>query len=66
MNTIRLMLVDDHDIVRTGLKSFLDTQEGWQVVAEASSGQEAVTARALAPGGWAHTWWSGGGLFSVG
>jgi len=25
MDPIRLMLVDDHDIVRTGLKSFLDT-----------------------------------------
>lgn len=42
MNTIRLMLVDDHDIVRTGLKSFLDTQEGLHVVAEASSGGEAI------------------------
>ncbi len=42
MNTIRLMLVDDHDIVRTGLKSFLDTQEGLKVVAEASSGREAI------------------------
>ena len=42
MSTIRLMLVDDHDIVRTGLKSFLDTQEGIQVVAEASSGSEAI------------------------
>lgn len=42
MNTIRLMLVDDHDVVRTGLKSFLDTQEGLHVVAEASSGSEAV------------------------
>jgi len=36
------MLVDDHDVVRTGLKSFLDTQEGLHVVAEASSGSEAV------------------------
>jgi len=36
------MLVDDHDIVRTGLKSFLDTQEGLHVVAEASSGGEAI------------------------
>jgi len=42
MDPIRLMLVDDHDIVRTGLKSFLDTQEGLQVVAEASSGEEAI------------------------
>jgi two-component system response regulator NreC len=42
MNTIRLMLVDDHDIVRTGLKSFLDTQDGLQVVAEANSGTQAI------------------------
>jgi DNA-binding NarL/FixJ family response regulator len=42
MDPIRLMLVDDHDIVRTGLKSFLETQEGIQVVAEASSGEQAI------------------------
>jgi two-component system response regulator NreC len=36
------MLVDDHDVVRTGLKAFLETQEGLQVVAEASSGLEAL------------------------
>lgn len=42
MNIIRLMLVDDHDIVRTGLKSYLDTQAGLQVVAEAGSGEEAI------------------------
>jgi DNA-binding NarL/FixJ family response regulator len=42
MDPIRLMLVDDHDIVRTGLKSFLETQEGLEVVAEAGSGSEAL------------------------
>jgi len=42
MNTIRLMLVDDHDIVRTGLRTFLETQEGFQVVAEARNGEEAL------------------------
>jgi two-component system response regulator NreC len=36
------MLVDDHDVVRTGLRSYLGTQEGFQVVAEARSGGEAV------------------------
>jgi len=36
------MLVDDHEVVRVGLKSFLDTQEGIQVVAEAKDGQEAI------------------------
>ena len=42
MNPIRLMLVDDHDVVRTGLKAFLETQEGLEVVAEASSGLQAL------------------------
>lgn len=42
MSSIRLMLVDDHDIVRTGLRTFLETQEGLQVVAEARSGEEAI------------------------
>ncbi|HZD57099.1 MAG TPA: response regulator transcription factor [Anaerolineales bacterium] len=42
MKNIRLMLVDDHEIVRTGLKSFLETQPGFEVVAEASTGEEAV------------------------
>jgi two-component system response regulator NreC len=36
------MLVDDHDIVRTGLRTFLETQEGLQVVAEARDGEEAI------------------------
>lgn len=39
--SIRLMLVDDHDVVRTGLKAFLESQ-GIQVVAEASNGVEAI------------------------
>lgn len=46
METIRLMLVDDHEVVRTGLKTFLETQPGLQVVAEAGNGREAI-ARAL-------------------
>lgn len=46
MSNIRLMLVDDHQVIRTGLKSFLQTQPGFEVVAEAGDGQEAIT-RAL-------------------
>ena len=42
MNSIRLMLVDDHDLVRTSLKAFLDAQAGMLVVAEASNGQDAL------------------------
>ena len=42
MSTIKLLLVDDHDIVRTGLKSFLETQPGLEVIGEASNGIEAM------------------------
>lgn len=41
-NSIRLMLVDDHEVVRTGLKAFLETKEGFEVVGEAGSGVQAV------------------------
>jgi two-component system, NarL family, response regulator NreC len=39
---IRLMLVDDHDVVRTGLKTFLESKGGFRVVAEAGSGKSAL------------------------
>lgn len=42
MSNIRLMLVDDHQVIRTGLKSFLQTQPDFEVVAEAGNGREAV------------------------
>ena len=40
--TIRVMLVDDHAVVRQGLKAFLATEHGIEVVGEASNGKEAV------------------------
>ena len=42
MDAIRIMLVDDHEVVRAGLKSYLEAQEGIDVVAEAGSGGEAI------------------------
>lgn len=42
MNPITVILVDDHDVVRTGLRSFLNTQEDVRVVAEARNGEEAL------------------------
>jgi two-component system response regulator NreC len=38
MDNIKLMLVDDHDVVRTGLRAFLETQSGFEVIAEAKNG----------------------------
>ena len=46
MPEIRVMLVDDHEIVRQGLKSLLDRREHLEVVAEAGSVAEAVEAAA--------------------
>lgn len=39
---IRVMLVDDHAVVRSGLKAFLMVFDDMQLVGEASSGQEAI------------------------
>ncbi len=44
MNGIRVLLADDHTLVRAGLRALLQTIEGIEVVAEAGSGQEALQA----------------------
>lgn len=38
----RILIADDHDVVRAGLRTILDSQLGWEVVAEASDGKEAI------------------------
>jgi len=44
---VRIMLVDDHDIVRKGLRAVLSSHPSWQVCAEAGNGRDAI-ATALA------------------
>jgi DNA-binding NarL/FixJ family response regulator len=39
---LRILIADDHAVVRFGLKTILSQQEGWQVVGEAKSGAEAL------------------------
>lgn len=39
---IRVLIVDDHELVRMGLSSYLDTMEDIEVVGEARNGEEAV------------------------
>lgn len=39
---VRVLLVDDHAVVRAGLKTLLKAAERMQIVGEASSGEEAV------------------------
>ena len=43
MGSLRLLVADDHEIFRAGVRSLLEVQPGWQVVAEAADGREAVT-----------------------
>lgn len=46
----RIVLADDHRIVRQGLRTLLESQGGFRVVGEAADGEEAVeAAAALAP-----------------
>jgi len=42
MNPIRVMIVDDHDMVRRGLVAYLEDEPGLELAGEASNGQEAV------------------------
>jgi DNA-binding NarL/FixJ family response regulator len=39
---VRLVLADDHEIMRVGLRSLLESQPNWSVVGEAVDGEEAV------------------------
>jgi DNA-binding NarL/FixJ family response regulator len=39
---VRLVLADDHEIMRVGLRSLLESQMNWSVVGEAIDGEEAV------------------------
>jgi DNA-binding NarL/FixJ family response regulator len=50
MTSLRLLLVDDHPIVRAGLRALFTADTGVDVVAEAATGEEAITlARHLHP-----------------
>lgn len=41
MPDIKLLLVDDHEVVRTGLRMLLDEQPGMDIIAEADTGKQA-------------------------
>jgi DNA-binding NarL/FixJ family response regulator len=48
--SLRILVADDHHVVRAGLRALLETKTGWKVCAEAVNGREAVEkARELKP-----------------
>jgi DNA-binding NarL/FixJ family response regulator len=44
MSEIRLLIVDDHPVVRTGLRGMFETEPGFEVMGEAADGAAAVAA----------------------
>ena len=49
-NALRIVVVDDHGVVRRGVRALLETHPGWEVVGEGATGREAVDlVRALKP-----------------
>ena len=42
MPPLRILVADDHTLVRQGLRKILEAQTGWEVVAEAGDGREAI------------------------
>jgi DNA-binding NarL/FixJ family response regulator len=42
MRPLKILIADDHSIVRAGIKAVLDTRAGWEVRAEADNGEAAV------------------------
>lgn len=42
MTPLRILLVDDHSIVRRGVRALLESHAGWEIVGEAITGRQAV------------------------
>jgi DNA-binding NarL/FixJ family response regulator len=43
LNNLRILIADDHEIVRRGLRTLLSSQPGWMICAEAATGREAIS-----------------------
>jgi DNA-binding NarL/FixJ family response regulator len=43
MKPLRILIADDHDLMRRGIKTLLETHAGWEVCGEAQTGREAVS-----------------------
>jgi DNA-binding NarL/FixJ family response regulator len=50
MTAARILVADDHEVVRRGVKEILETQPGWKVCGEAVDGHEVIEkAKSLKP-----------------
>src|ERR1700723_414161 len=43
MRNLRILIADDHDLMRRGVKALLQSHAGWEIVGEAHTGREAVS-----------------------
>ncbi len=43
MKNLRILIADDHDLMRRGVKALLQSHPGWEICGEAHTGREAVT-----------------------
>jgi DNA-binding NarL/FixJ family response regulator len=42
MKSARILIADDHEVVRAGVRILLESESGWKIVGEAATGREAV------------------------
>ena len=50
MSALRILIADDHEVVRRGVRALLESQPGWEVVADVANGREALeTTQRLRP-----------------
>jgi DNA-binding NarL/FixJ family response regulator len=42
ISTVKILVADDHEVMRLGMRNLLETRANWTVCAEASNGKEAV------------------------
>jgi DNA-binding NarL/FixJ family response regulator len=50
VNSLRILIADDHDLVRRGIRGLLESYPGWSICAEAKTGRDAVAkSEALKP-----------------
>jgi len=43
VSALRILIADDHEVVRKGIRSLLEAHPGWEVVAETANGRDAVS-----------------------